>query len=81
MGEDSCLRGHGFESLHRILGGHFSHEFNVKIVCLKRLKINKKRPVIAHFKIPLCHLNSKGRFKIQEIYLGKSTPEVDVKGT
>ena len=25
MGGDSCYRGHGFKSQHRILDGHFSH--------------------------------------------------------
>ena len=29
IGDDSCSRGHGFESWHRILDGHFS--------CLKSL--------------------------------------------
>ena len=44
MGDDSCLRGCGFKSRHRILDGHFSHIFVVKKcnVCLKRPKINKK---------------------------------------
>ena len=32
MGDDSCSRGHGFESQHQILDGHFSHLFVVKIV-------------------------------------------------
>ena len=32
MGDDSCLKGHGFESRHRILEGHFSHLFVVEIV-------------------------------------------------
>ena len=34
MGEDSCSRGHGFESWHCVLDGHdiFSHLFVVKIV-------------------------------------------------
>ena len=51
MGGDSRLKGCGFESRHRILDGHFSHRFVVKIcnVCLKRPKIYKKRPVLAHF--------------------------------
>ena len=31
-GGDSRSEGHGFESLHRILDGHFSHIFVVKIV-------------------------------------------------
>ena len=53
MGRDSCSKGRGFESQHRMLDGHdiFSHWFVVKIcnVCLKRPKINEKRPGSAHF--------------------------------
>ena len=51
MGVDSCSKGHGFESQHRILDGHFSHIFVVKIVndvCWKWPKINDKRG-LAHF--------------------------------
>ena len=32
MGRDSRSNGRGFKSLHRILDGHFSHIFVVKIV-------------------------------------------------
>ena len=32
MGGDSCSKGCGFKSQHRILDGHFSHLFVVKIV-------------------------------------------------
>ena len=32
MGEDSCSKGFGFESRHRMLDGHFSHKFVVKVV-------------------------------------------------
>ena len=32
MGRDSRSEGHGFESRHRILDGHFSHIIVVKIV-------------------------------------------------
>ena len=32
MGGESYTEGHGFESQHRILKGHFSHLFAVKIV-------------------------------------------------
>ena len=32
MGGDSCSKGCGFESQHRILDGQFSHSFVVKIV-------------------------------------------------
>ena len=44
MGGDSHSEGCGFKSRYRILDGHFSHIFVVKIcnVCLKRPKINEK---------------------------------------
>ena len=32
MGRDSCSDGRGYDSQHRILDGHFSHLFVVKIV-------------------------------------------------
>ena len=44
MGDDSCLRGDGFESRHHILDGHdiFHIDFCKNcIVCLKRRKINE----------------------------------------
>ena len=44
MGRDSHSVGHGFESRHRILDGHFSH------VCLKRPKINEKEAAVGPFK-------------------------------
>ena len=47
MGDDSCLRGRGFEPQRCILDGHFSH----CNVCLKRPKINKKRPGMAFLNI------------------------------
>ena len=31
IGGDSCSEGRGFESGHRILDGHFSHQFVVKL--------------------------------------------------
>ena len=34
MGGDSCSEGNGFKSQHRILEGHFSHIFVVKIVMM-----------------------------------------------
>ena len=34
MGRDSQSEGRGFESRHRILDGHFSHIFVVKIVMM-----------------------------------------------
>ena len=51
MGGDSHSESRGFKSRQRILDGHFSHIFVVKVwnVCLKRPKINEKRPGLAHF--------------------------------
>ena len=45
MGGDSCAEGHGFESWHSILDGHFFTFFVVQNcnVCLNRPKINNKR--------------------------------------
>ena len=53
MGDDSCSRGRGFKSQHRILEGNFLHIFVVKIelfVCLKRPKINEKEAGYGPFK-------------------------------
>ena len=52
MGDDSCLKGCGFESWHNILDGHFFTLIFCKncIVCLKRLKINKKEAGVGPFK-------------------------------
>ena len=41
MGADSCSEGHGFESQHCILDGHFSHIFVVKIVMFVKKEENK----------------------------------------
>ena len=41
-GEDSCSRGHGFKSQHRILDGPFA-----TLNCLKILTINGKEVVMA----------------------------------
>ena len=51
MGRDSCSKGRGFESRHRILDGHLSHIFVVKIVMfvLKRPKINEKEVGVGPF--------------------------------
>ena len=51
MGGDSRSEGHGFESRHRIMDGHFSHIFVVKIcnICLKRPKINEKEAGVGPF--------------------------------
>ena len=50
MEDDSCLRGHEFESQRCILDGHFSHWFVEKIVCSKRPKINEKEAGVGPFK-------------------------------
>ena len=51
MGDDSCSKGYEFKSRHHILDGHFFTLICCKncIVCLKRPKINEKRPGFAHF--------------------------------
>ena len=50
MGGDSCSEGRWFECKLRILDGHFSHFFVVKIVMfVSKDKKTKKRPGIAHF--------------------------------
>ena len=51
MGGDSHSKGRGFESRHRILDGHFSHIFVVKIcnVCLKRPIINETEAGVGPF--------------------------------
>ena len=38
VGGNSCSRGRGFESQHRILDGHFSHYIDAKNsnICLKK---------------------------------------------
>ena len=49
MCDDSCSKRRGFESRRHIQAGHlekFSHRFVVKIVCLKRPKINEKEAII-----------------------------------
>ena len=45
MGGDSCSKGRGFESQHRILDGHFSHLFVVKIVMFVWKDENKRKEV------------------------------------
>ena len=51
MGGDSRSKGCGFESQHRVLDGHFSHIFVLKIcnVCLKRPKMNEKEAGVGRF--------------------------------
>ena len=58
MGDNSCYRGCGFESLHRILDGHFFIDL-LKIalfVCL--FEKTKKRPGMANFKKQLEYMGS-----------------------
>ena len=61
MGDDSCLKGHGFKSQHIILDEHYFASICCKnwIVCLKRLKINEKEARVGpffkiKFRINLC---------------------------
>ena len=43
IGGDSCSKDREFESWHRILDGHFSHLFVVKLYCLfEKTTINEK---------------------------------------
>ena len=51
MGDDSCLKGRGFESWRHILDGHFFTLICCKncIVCLKRQKINEKEAGVGPF--------------------------------
>ena len=53
MGDDSCLKGRGFESWRRILDELTFFKLicckNCIDVCLKRPKINEKRPGLAQF--------------------------------
>ena len=51
MGRDSRSEGHGFESQHCILDGHFFTYICCKNcnVCLKRPKINKKEARVGPF--------------------------------
>ena len=65
MGDDSCLRGHGFESWRCIPNGHdiFFTLICYKngVVCLKRLRINEKEAVLAHWASyhTICALQSR----------------------
>ena len=58
MGRDSHYEGHGFDTWHRILDGHFFTYICCKncIVCLKRPKINEKEAVVDPF-LNNCLLN------------------------
>ena len=51
MGRDSRSIGHGFDSRHRILDGHFFTHICCKNcnVCLKRPKINEKEAGVGSF--------------------------------
>ena len=48
MGRDSLSEGHGFESHHRIMDGHFL-AYNCNYVCLKRPNINEKEAGVGPF--------------------------------
>ena len=43
MGMDSHSKGHGYESRHCILDGHFSHVFLVELYCLIEKTENKQK--------------------------------------
>ena len=49
-GGDSCSRGNGFISQHRIQDGHFNICCENSIVCLKRPKNNEKETGDGTFK-------------------------------
>ena len=50
IGGDSCSKDREFESWHRILDGHFSHLFVVKLNCvLEKMKINLKEAWVGPF--------------------------------
>ena len=51
FGDDSCSKGHGFESQRHILDRHFFTLICCKIciVCLKRPKINEKEAEVGPF--------------------------------
>ena len=51
MGRDSRSKGHGFESRHHILDGHFFTYVCCKncFVCLKSTKINEKEARVGPF--------------------------------
>ena len=42
MGDNSCSKGREFESRHRLLDGHFSHWFVVKIVLFEKAENKQK---------------------------------------
>ena len=52
MGRDSHSEGHGFESRHHILDGHFFTYICCKNcnVCLKRPKLNEKEAGVGPYK-------------------------------
>ena len=52
MGDDSCLRGRGFEIQQHIMDGHFFGLICCKncIVCMKRPKMNNKVAEVCTFK-------------------------------
>ena len=54
MGDDSCLRGRGFESRRHILDGYYFTLICCEkcFVCLKRPKINEMEARVGPFKKP-----------------------------
>ena len=69
MGAESCSKGLGFESWHHILDGHFFTLTCCKncIVCLKRPKINEKRPGSIFKKDKTQKIVRKGELRTNEI--------------
>ena len=76
MGDDSCLRGRGFESRCRFLDGHgiFSHGFVVKLYCLFEKTENKQmeagvRPIFFKKVAQFFRHCSKSSFLVTLIFL------------
>ena len=65
MGDDSCSKGHGFESQCCILDGHIFTLICCKncIVCLKRPKINENEAGVGPFKkdFELCSMGFRAK--------------------
>ena len=49
MGDNSCSKGREFESRHRLLDGHFSHRFVVKIVLFEKTENKRKEAGVGPF--------------------------------
>ena len=50
MGGDSCSKGRGFDSQHRMLDGQIFTFIHCKNILFEKTKINEKRPGMAHLK-------------------------------